>query len=276
MTDWGAGSYEITATQLAPASARAVDAARITPGERVLDLACGTGNAALLAAMRGARVTGLDPAERLLDVAAGRARSAGLEITWTPGTATELPFPDASFDAVLSVFGVIFAVPAEDAVAELVRVTADDGRIVLTTWTDSGAIAAGSAVLREAIAATTTAAPTAAPAPTSVPSSGDVATAGPAPRDWGDPEHVAELFAPYGLVPHVEPIPHVFEAASPEAFADEWLGQHPMWLAARPLLGDGAYAALREPLVAVLGDGNEDPSAFRATSTALLIRIGRS
>ena len=270
MTDWDAGSYEITATQLAPASAHAVDAARITPGERVLDLACGTGNAALLAAMRGAQVTGLDPAERLLEVAAGRARSAGLEISWTPGTATELPFPDGAFDAVLSVFGVIFAVPAEDAVAELVRVTADDGRIVLTSWTDSGAISAGSRVLRDAVAATLAAVPVTEPA------SGGAATAGPAPRDWGDPAHVAELFAPYGLVPHVEPIPHAFEAASPETFADEWLGHHPMWLAARPLLGDDAYAALREPLVAALRDGNEDTAAFRATSTALLIRIERS
>lgn len=262
MTDWGAGSYETTATQLAPASARAVDAARITPGERVLDLACGTGNAALLAAMRGAQVTGLDPAERLLEVAAGRARSAGLEIGWTPGTATELPFPDGAFDAVLSVFGVIFAVPAEDAVAELVRVTADDGRIVLTTWTASGAIAAGSGVLRRAVAETAVGA--------------GPETAGPAPRDWGDPAHVNELFAPHGLVPQVERIPHAFESASPEAFADEWLEQHPMWLAARPLLGDEAYAALREPLVAVLAAGNEDPSAFRATSEALLIRIDRS
>lgn len=262
MTDWDAGSYEITATQLAPASARAVEAAQIAPGERVLDLACGTGNAALLAAMRGAEVTGLDPAERLLEVAAGRARAAGIEITWTPGSATDLPFSDGAFDAVLSVFGVIFAVPAVDAVAELVRVTADDGRIVLTTWTASGAIAAGSGVLRRAIAETAVAA--------------GPATAGPAPRDWGDPEHVTELFAPHGLVPRVERIPHVFEAVSPEAFADEWLDQHPMWLAARPLLGDDAYAALREPLVAALTAGNEDPSAFRATSEALLIRIDRS
>lgn len=272
MTDWDAGSYEITATQLAPASARAVEAAQIAPGDRVLDLACGTGNAALLAATRGAEVTGLDPAERLIEVAAGRARAAGVEITWTPGTATDLPFSDGAFDAVLSVFGVIFAAPAEDAVAELVRVTADDGRIVLTTWTATGAIAAGSGVLRRAITETVAAAgpATAGPAPAAP------ATAGPAPRDWGDPEHVAELFAPYGLVPRIERIPHVFEAVSPEAFADEWLDQHPMWLAARPLLGGDAYAALREPLVAALDAGNEDPSGFRATSEALLIRIDRA
>ncbi len=262
MFDWDLGSYELTATQLAPAAASAVEAAAVAPGERVLDLACGTGNAALLAAMRGAEVTGIDPAERLLDVAAGRARAAGVEVTWTPGTATELPFGDGSFDAVVSVFGVIFASPAEDAVAELVRVTADDGRIVLTTWTDSGAVAAGSSVLRRAISAATV---ESQPAP-----------AGPAPRNWGDPAHVAELFAAYDLVPRIDRVPHLFEARSPEAFADEWLEQHPMWLAARSLLGDEVYSGLREPLIAALSEGNEDPSAFRATSESLLIRIDRS
>ncbi|MBF6621505.1 MAG: methyltransferase domain-containing protein [Patulibacter sp.] len=260
MTDWGTGRYEHTAAQLAPAAARAVEAADVQPGDRVLDLACGTGNAALLAAMRGAQVTGLDPAERLLDVAAGRARAAGVEVAWAPGVATELPFDDGAFDAVLSVFGVIFAAPAEDAVAELVRVTADGGRIVLTTWTDGGAIAAGSGVLMRAVVAAT----------------GASSTAGPAPRSWGDPDYVAGLFAPHGLVPQIERIPHVFEAASPDAFADEWLEQHPMWLAARPLLGDDGYAGLREPLIAALSAGNEDPAAFRVTSEALLIRIDRA
>lgn len=259
MTDWDTGRYEQTATQLAPAAGRAVEAAEIAPGERVLDVACGTGNAALLGAMRGAQVTGLDPAERLLDVAAGRARAAGVEIAWTPGVATELPFDDGAFDAVVSVFGVIFATPAEDAVAELVRVTAPEGRILLTTWTDGGAVAAGSGVLMRAVAAAT----------------GAPSVAGPAPRNWGDPAYVAALFVPHGLVPRTEPFPHVFEAASAEAFADEWLEQHPMWLGARPLLGDEVYAGLREPLIDALSAGNEDPTAFRATSDALLIRVDR-
>ncbi|MFA4929217.1 MAG: class I SAM-dependent methyltransferase [Patulibacter sp.] len=259
MTDWSTGSYEQTAAQLAPAAARAVEAAEIQPGERVLDVACGTGNAALLAAMRGAQVTGLDPAERLLEVAAGRARAGGMEIMWTPGEATALPFDDGAFDAVVSVFGVIFATPAEDAVAELVRVTAPEGRIVLTTWTDGGAIAAGSGVLMRAVAA-------AAATPS---------VAGPAPRNWGDPAYVAELFGPHGLVPRTQSFPHVFEADSAEAFADEWLEQHPMWLGARPLLGEEGYAALREPLIEALSVGNEDPTRFRATSEALLIRVDR-
>jgi SAM-dependent methyltransferase len=254
MTDWGLGSYERTAAELAPAADRAVDAAEIGPGERVLDVGCGTGNAALLAAMRGAQVTGVDPAPRLLEVAAGRAAAAGIEATWTPGSATALPVPDGAFDATLSVFAAIFARPAASVVSELVRVTAPDGRIVLTTWTTDGAVAAGSAVLRAALA-------DAARAP-----------GGTDPRDWGDPEHLRALFAPHGIVPEVDPFEHVFTADSPAAFADERLDLHPLWLAARPVLGDEAYAALRDPLIAALTAGNEDPGAFRATSTAMLVR----
>jgi SAM-dependent methyltransferase len=282
MTDWGLGSYERTAAQLAAAAERAVDAAEVGPGERVLDVGCGTGNAALLAAMRGAAVTGVDLSARLLDVAAGRAAAAGIEGTWRTGDATALPVPDGAFDATLSVFGVIFARPPEEAVAELVRVTAPDGRIVLTTWTSDGPVAAGSAVLRSAMAEAAAEAATAGRDATAgegaVSADQGRASAdagrvpGPDPRDWGDPEHLRALFAPHGIVPEVDPFGHVFTADSPAAFADEWLDLHPMWLAARPVLGDAAYAALREPLIAALEAGNEDPAAFRATSTAMLVR----
>ncbi|WP_026912497.1 class I SAM-dependent methyltransferase [Patulibacter minatonensis] len=259
MIDWGTGTYELTATQLAPAAERAVAAAEIVPGDRVLDVACGTGNAALLAAMRGAQVTGVDQAERLLEVAAGRARAAGVEVDWRAGDAVALPCEDDAFDAALSVFGVIFA-PAAPAVAELVRVTAPGGRVVLVTWTREGTVAAGSGILRRAMADT-----------------GAIPAAGPgldpAVVDWGDPEHLAGLFAPHGGEVEVERYGHAFEGASPEAFADEWMERHPMWLSGREALGDEAFAALRDPLVAVLSEGNEDPDAFRATSTALVVHV---
>ncbi|WP_320669875.1 class I SAM-dependent methyltransferase [Patulibacter defluvii] len=257
MFDWSLGEYELTATQLLPAAERAVAEAAIGAGERVLDVACGTGNAALLAAARGGVATGVDSAPRLLEVAAERAREAGVAAEWRAGEAAALPVPDGGFDAVLSVFGVIFAQPPEPAVAELVRATAPGGRIVLTTWTAEGTVAAAGQVVRRAIAEF------AGP---------DAVATGPAPRDWGDPQVLATLFGAHGIAPRVERVPLAFVAASPEAFADEWLTSHPMWLAARDLLGEQRYAALREPLVAALEEGNEDPDGFRATSVYLLVR----
>ena len=85
-----------------------VRAASLAAGDRVLDLGCGTGNAALLAADQGARVTGVDPASRLLDVARYRAADDGKQIEFVVGDAASLPVEDASVDVVVSVFAVIF------------------------------------------------------------------------------------------------------------------------------------------------------------------------
>src|SRR5882757_10553132 len=103
--DWGTGRYEETAGQLLPASEAVVEAARVRAGERVLDVGCGTGNAALLAARAGARVIGVDPAARLLEVARAAATAEGLDAAFVEGEAAALPLDDASADAVLSVFG---------------------------------------------------------------------------------------------------------------------------------------------------------------------------
>lgn len=132
--DWGVGHYEQTASQLLPAAELLVEQAAPLAGTRVVDVGCGTGNAALLAAARGARVTGVDPALRLLEVARRRAAAAALEVTFLTGEAAALPLPDNSADVVLSVFGVIFAPDPQAAAAELARVTAHDGRILLTAW----------------------------------------------------------------------------------------------------------------------------------------------
>jgi SAM-dependent methyltransferase len=194
------------------------------------------------------------------------------------GDALDLPFVDDTFDATLSVFGVIFAAPPERAVAELVRVTAPEGRIVLTTWVGDGALANATGLVRSAIAsATKDGAPGAGSAdggPTDDAAT-DAGTVAPAPDrtlDWGDEEDLRALFAPHGVVPEADRFPHAFTAESATALADEWLALHPLWVSARPILGEGAYAALREPLIDALEAGNEDPQAFRVTSTALLVR----
>ena len=138
--DWGLGRYEHTAQQLRPAARVLVHHANVTRGERVVDVGCGTGNAALIAAGRGARVKGVDPAMRLLKVARGRAAARGLDVTFVHGEAASLPLADASADVVLSNFGVIFASDAVAAADELARVTAPGGRIVLSAWLPVGAI----------------------------------------------------------------------------------------------------------------------------------------
>ena len=122
---------------------RAID---IHPGQRVLDVAAGSGNAALAAARRGARVTATDFVPRLLQAAARRARAEGLELDTREADAQSLPFPDGAFDVVLSTFGVMFAPDQARAAAELVRVCRPGGRIGLTAWTPASVMAATQAI----------------------------------------------------------------------------------------------------------------------------------
>ena len=122
---------------------RAID---IHPGQRVLDVAAGSGNAALAAARRGARVTATDFVPRLLQAAARRARAEGLELETREADAQSLPFPDGAFDVVLSTFGVMFAPDQARAAAELLRVCRPGGRIGLTAWTPASVMAATQAI----------------------------------------------------------------------------------------------------------------------------------
>jgi SAM-dependent methyltransferase len=117
----------------APA-ARLVRHAAIRPGDRVLDVACGTGVVAVTAARLGARVTGLDLTPELLAVARENARTAGVEIDFHEGDCERIPFDDAAFDVVVSQFGHIFAPRPEVAVGEMLRVLKKDGTIAFSTW----------------------------------------------------------------------------------------------------------------------------------------------
>lgn len=109
-------------------------------GARVLDVACGTGNLALIAARRGCQVHGLDLAANLIAQARERARLDALNIEFTEGDAEAMPYGDASFDAVVSMFGVEFVTQPERVVSELCRVTKRGGLIALASWTADGFI----------------------------------------------------------------------------------------------------------------------------------------
>ena len=128
-TTWGIGEYPRMALELEPAAGAAVHVAGIGPGVRVLDIATGTGNAALKAAELGAAVTALDIEPVLIEQAERRARSAGVDIRWLLGDFERLPVPDGSADVVLSIFGVMYAADHPAAARELARATAPGGRV---------------------------------------------------------------------------------------------------------------------------------------------------
>jgi SAM-dependent methyltransferase len=246
--DWGLGRYEDTATRLEPAARVVVEAAAPVAGERVVDVGCGTGNAALPAAERGATVTGVDPAPRLLDVARAEAAARGLDATFAPGHAAGIPLEDGEADVVLSVFGVIFASDPRAAAAEMVRVSAPGGRIVLSAWLPTGATHRAVSAAAEAVRAALG------------------APAAPPPFAWHERTALATLFAPYDLEVTVEEASLAFTASSPRAYLEEQ-GEHPLAKAGQAVLGPrGEGDALRERMLAIYEAANEDPDAFRVTS----------
>lgn len=137
---WASGDFSIIGTTLQMAGESLCETAELDAGSRVLDVACGNGNASLAAARRFCRVTGLDYVPALLARARERAAAERLDIDFVEGDAEQLPFPSASFDAVLSTFGVMFAPDQARAARELVRVTKPGGKVALANWTPEGFI----------------------------------------------------------------------------------------------------------------------------------------
>ena len=140
---WSSGDYPfMVKTFLVPIGERLVDAAGIEPGACVLDVASGTGNAALPAARKGADVTASDLTPALLEAGRSQAKAEGLELEWVEADAENLPFGNESFDVVMSAIGVMFAPHHQEAADELVRVTRPGGKIALLSWTPEGMLGA--------------------------------------------------------------------------------------------------------------------------------------
>jgi SAM-dependent methyltransferase len=226
-----------------------VDRAALVEGERVVDVGCGTGNAALLAAAHGARVTGVDPAPRLLEVAREQAAARGFDATFVLAEAAVLPLEDGAVDVVLSVFGVIFASDPAAAAAEITRVTAPAGRIVLSAWVPKGAVHDAVRAAQEAVRNAVGAPP------------------GPPPFPWHDRDALAELFAPYGFDVTVEEQRLAFTGNSPRDYVDAESVNHPLAVAGRAVLEPrGETQALRDRMVSIYEAANEDLDGFRVTS----------
>ena len=137
---WASGDFAVIGTTLQIVGESLCEAVDLCAGERVLDVACGNGNATLAAARRWARVTGADYVPELLAKARQRARAEGLSVELCEADAEALPFGDAAFDVVLSTFGVMFAPDQVRAAGELARVCRSGGRIGLANWTPEGFI----------------------------------------------------------------------------------------------------------------------------------------
>lgn len=170
---WASADFAVIGTTLQIVGETLCEAVDLRAGERVLDVACGNGNATLAAARRFARVTGTDYVPDMLDKAKARSRADGLAIDFFEADAEALPFETGSFDVVLSTFGVMFAPNHAVAATELLRVCRPAGRIGLASWTPTGFVGALLRVVGRYV-----------PPPAGVQS----------PALWGKREHLAELF----------------------------------------------------------------------------------
>jgi SAM-dependent methyltransferase len=181
-TTWGVGEYALMAERLHPVAVLAADRAGIRAGDRVVDVATGTGNAAIVAAQRGAEVVGVDFEPALLDQARRYAADAGVAVRWETADVTALPVPDGWADVGLSIFGVMYATDHDAAARELARVLAPAGRAVLASWIPGSLMPAMGRALADFLP----------PPPRG---------SGP-PSRWGDADELELLLAAAGLRVH--------------------------------------------------------------------------
>ncbi len=227
-TTWSTGDYDamMRLEGLYEVGSRLVQTVGVRPDEDVLDVACGTGNAAIPAAHAGARVTGLDLTPAMLRKA--RERAAGLGIEWVEGDAEELPFEDERFDVVLSTFGCMFAPRHEVVADEIARVLRPGGRLGLCTWTPSGVIGEFFRVVGGYFP----------PDPSYV----------DPPLSWGDEDQVRELFEGTGIELSFSREVSVIRHESPSAAVDCYATKFGPVVLAREALDD-RWPALRDDLL---------------------------
>jgi ubiquinone/menaquinone biosynthesis C-methylase UbiE len=225
---WSSGDYNKIAAITVPLSEHLVDHVGIAPGTRVLDVATGTGHAALAAARRSADVVGMDYVPELLDIARRRATAEDLEVEFAEADAERLPYDDGSFDVVLSAIGVMFSADHDRAAQELARVCRPGGRIGVVSWTPEGFVGGMLRTVGKHVA--------------------PPAGAQPATR-WGTEAVVAEL-----LGDQVTDVDSVVDAVTQrftdaDEFADLFLTYYGPTNAAAGRLDDDGRAALRADLV---------------------------
>jgi SAM-dependent methyltransferase len=233
---WDAGEYSALGPYITDVGETVVAAARVEAGMTVLDVACGTGNAARPAARAGARVTGLDFVSKLLGAGKAKAEAEGLEIEWREGDVEDLPFEEGRFDRVLSTFGHIFAPRHQRTADEMARVCRKGGAIVTATWTPEGTVG-------EIFEASSSYMP---PPP-------DYASP---PILWGREDHVREQFARVANGFAFERHVNIIEWDSVEAWTDFFMERFGPMVTARAMLGE-RFNELRQRVVEIWKHANQ-------------------
>jgi ubiquinone/menaquinone biosynthesis C-methylase UbiE len=253
---WASGDFAVVAARIVLVAEHLCDTADLHAGWRVLDVATGSGNAAIAAARLGCDAVGVDYVPSLLERGRERAAAEQLELELLEGDAESLPFEDGSFDAVTSVFGSMFAPNQAQAAAELIRVTRPGGTIALASWTPTGFIGE----LFRTVAAHV-------PPPAGVSS----------PMLWGTEDHLRLLFGERVCSLEVEERTFTFRFRSPEEFVSFFRTWYGPTLKAFAALEGAAQDALEQDLVELArrfdrlgGDAIAIPAAY--TEAVLVTR----
>ena len=232
---WSSGDYAVVGTTLQIVGEQLCETLDLRPGSTVLDVAAGNGNATLAAARRWCEVTSTDYVPALLRRGRERAAAEGLNVEFREADAEALPFPNASFDIVMSTFGVMFTPDQDKAAAEMLRVCKPGGRIGLASWTPDGFIGQLFKTLSKHIAP-----------PAGVRS----------PALWGTRARLDELFGAQAASIGAEPRMFVFRYRSPQHWIDVFKTFYGPMLKAFEALGPEARADLTRDLNALIGDLN--------------------
>jgi ubiquinone/menaquinone biosynthesis C-methylase UbiE len=237
---WSSGNYAIIGTTLQIVGEQLAEAIDLRAGQKVLDIAAGNGNATLAAARRWCDVTSTDYVETLLKSGTKRAEAEGLPITFQKADAEDLPFSDASFDAVLSTFGAMFSPDQTRTASEMLRVCKSGGRIGLANWTPGGFIGQIFKVIGKHL-----------PPPAGLKS----------PLLWGTREWLDKTFGAESSSLIVEPRMFIFRYRSAEHFLDMFRDYYGPMLKAFEALGETGSTALAHDIVDLIGQSNRSGDA---------------
>jgi SAM-dependent methyltransferase len=251
---WAAGDYATLSEFISDVGERVTAAASVDESMAVLDVACGSGNAAVPAARAGARVTGLDLVPELLEAGRRKAAAAGLSVQWVEGDAEELPFEDGSFDRVFSTFGHMFAPRHRRAADEMLRVCRPGGAIAICCWTPEGA---AGAIFRAG-------APYQPPPP-------DYASP---PVLWGTEDHVREMFGAAATDFDFQRHTTTIDWDSAEGFLEFFSDRFGPLVTAKQMLGE-RWEEMRRDVLEVFKERNESTDGRFVMQQEYLMSIAR-